>query len=119
MGKAAAGEGGPKKVLLDDGDDIRRQMLEPAAAAVAEMPADRPYPSRPRFEDLDDPRRTAIAATLARLDAEAVARCGEGNVEPALGRTGEAVALRADRFDRHLHEISPFSDLTCVTGHVS
>ena len=81
-------------------------MLQRAAAALAEMAADGRDAVGAGLEDFLDRGGAAVAAGRAGLHAQAVARRGEGNIEPSVGRAGDAVALRADCPDRYLHRRS-------------
>ena len=100
-----------KRVLAERGLDLLllrrdigalRQMLERAAAAAAEMPADRRR-ALARREHRDQLGGTPLAAAFAEARGDAVAGRGKGNVDRPAVMDGNAVAPRADALDDERH----------------
>ena len=92
-------QGGHDQLALPGEIGARLEMLERAAAANAEMRADRRDAVGARLDHLD--QAGAVAAGLD-LDCDELARQREGHEERAIGAVGHAVALRAEPRDPDL-----------------
>jgi hypothetical protein len=79
-------------------------MLYRAAAAAAEMRARRLSAPVPGVQPLDNPALASSASAGAEPRADAVARHREGQKDRFAVAFGNAVALRAEPFDRKLDE---------------
>jgi hypothetical protein len=88
------------RAIIRDGE-----MLQRAAAALAEMTAGRCNASRARRNALEDPAFVSRTSARTDLHANAVARHRERNVDRRATLLGDAVTLSPEPFDRELRRI--------------
>ena len=88
----------------------RRQMLQGAAAALAEMGAGRLPSIRPGLQQLQQPAAEPAGAGLGQRDGRPVARRGRRHMDRPARHCGHAVAAPAEGLDGH---VGPES------GHIS
>ena len=81
------------------------EMLQGAAAALAEMPARRFGAPAPAAQPLDDPAFATATAALAEPGTYAVARYREGQEYRFSAMFGDPVAARADPLDDKLDKV--------------
>jgi hypothetical protein len=79
-------------------------MLHGTTATAAEMCARRVNAPLPGFQPFDNPALASTASSGTEVGADAVARHREGQKDRFAVAFGNAVALRAEPFDRKLHE---------------